>query len=224
MLYHIYSSFLAGLDMLQAITHAVDEWKAHIIVMPFAFPHRNGDIAVAVDYADSRKVLLFAAASNQSDLNLGFSAYLPEVICVYSNKITTIPSAFCKLGKEGKNNFSTIGEEVEGAWPLHLNDGKETKRETGTSCSTPVAAGVAAIVLEYTTQKGGSPVTRAKELKKKSSMEAVLFRCMTEGSTTGVYNLLEPWKLLSTHDGKKPKTLNMITSSISQQIKELSPD
>ncbi|OCK75951.1 subtilisin-like protein, partial [Lepidopterella palustris CBS 459.81] len=138
-----------GRLVAEAIIHAVDKWKVHIIVMPFAFPHRNQDIADAVDHAHSKKVLLFSAASNKSDLGLGFPAYLPEVICIYSNKASTIPSTFCKLGKERRNNFSTIGEEVEGAWPLHLNNGKETKRETGTSCSTPIAAGVAALILEY---------------------------------------------------------------------------
>jgi subtilisin family serine protease len=224
MLYIIYSSFSTGLNMLQAIMRAVNDWKAHIIVMPFAFPHRNEDIADAVDHADSHKVLLFAAASNRNDLKLGFPACLPEVICIYSNKTSTIPSTFCRLGKERKNNFSTIGDEVEGAWPLHLNDGKETKRETGTSCSTPIAAGVAALILEYATQNGRHRVTRAKELKKKLFMEKVLFKCMTEGSTAGVYNLIEPWKLLSNYDGKQAKTLPMISNSISERIKELSSD
>lgn len=212
------------LNVLQAIMHAVDEWKANIIVMPFAFPHRNEDIADAVDYASSRKVLLFAAASNKSDFRLGFPASLPEVICVYSNKTSIVQSTFCKLGREQNNNFSTIGEDVEGAWPLRLNNGKETRRETGTSCSTPIAAGVAALVLEYATQKGRHNVGRAKELKKKQFMEKVLFDCMTEASTTGVYNLIEPWKLFSNYDGNQPRPLQMISNSITALIKELSPD
>lgn len=210
--------------MLQAIMYAVDEWKANIVVMPFAFPHRNDDVADAVDHASSRRVLLFAAASNESDSKLGFPACLPEVICVYSNKNATIPSTFCRLGKQGDNNFCTIGEEVEGAWPLHLNNGKESKRETGTSCSTPIAAGVAALILEYATQKGRHNVERAKELKKKQFMEKVLFSCMTERSNTGVYNLIEPWKLLSNYDGKQPRPLQTISNHILALIKELSPD
>lgn len=210
--------------MLQAIMHAVDKWKANIIVMPFAFPHRNEDIADAVDHASSQKVLLFAAASNNSDTELGFPACLPEVICVYSNKNWTVQSKFCKLGKEKNYNFSIIGEDVEGAWPLCLNNGKETRRQTGTSCSTAIAAGVAALILEYATHKGRYTVGRAKELKKKEFMEKVLFDCMTEGSTSGAYNLIKPWKLFTNYDGKQPRTLQMISDRITAVITGLSRD
>ena len=191
--------------------------------MPFAFPQRNDDIEDAIDTYHS-KVLLFAAASNQSEKKLGFPACLPEVTCIYSNQTPTIQSAFCKLGREGKYNFSTIGEEVDGAWPSESADEKRTKRETGTSCSTAIAAGVAALILEFSTQTGRGRVDRAKKLKKKSVMEKVLFECMTERSTTGVYNLIEPWKLLSGFDGKQPKPLLSIANTISDQINEVSPN
>lgn len=201
--------------------HAVDKWNANIIVMPFAFPYRNGDIAKASYYASS-KALLFAAVSNDSDFK-GFPASLPHVICVYSNKTSTMPST-CREGEENNHNFSIIGEEVEGAWPLDLNKGKETKRETGTSCSTPIAAGVAALILEYATQEGKHKVLRAEELKQKIFMEGVLFNKMTGGKTTGVYNLIEPWKLLSNYDGNQPKPLSVISNNIREVIKGISPD
>lgn len=184
--------------------------------MPFAFPNRNDEIAEAID-DHSNKILFFAAASNNNNPEVGFPARLPEVICIYSNKTHTERSTFCRRGKEGETDFSTIGEDVEGAWPLHLNDGKTTKREDGTSCSTPIAAGVAALILEYATQKGRYPVKRARDLKKKFFMERILFQCMTERSTTGVYNLIEPWKPLSTHDGSQARMLPMITNFFLQR-------
>lgn len=210
--------------MLQAIKCAVDTWKADIIVMPFAFSNRIPKITEAIDHAASQKVLLFAAASNKNDSEIGFPAWLPEVICVYSNQTSTIPSSFCRLGKEAKNNFSTIGEEVEGAWPLHLNHGKETKRENGTSCSATIVAGVAALILEYATHKGRHNISRAKELKKKIFMEKVLFDHMTARSSTGVYNLIEPWKLLRNYDGKQAIPLPTISNDIKTLIEELSPN
>jgi hypothetical protein len=191
----------------------------NIIAMPFAFPEDNNQVADAIDHAHSRNVLLFAAASNKSDLKLGFPACLPEVTCIYSNKSASVSSSFCRLGREKECNFSVIGEDVEGAWPLQLNNGKPIRRESGTSCSTPIVAGVAALILEYATQKYRYPVKLARELRKKGYMEKVMLSCMTDGSTVGVYNMIEPWKLLSTHDGTEPRSLLSITNAIEDQIK-----
>lgn len=190
--------------------------------MPFAFPYRNDAIEEAIDDYHN-KALLFAAASNKTDENLGFPACLPEVFCIYSNKTRTTQSKFCKLGKEGMCNFSTIGEDVQGAWPIALTNGEAELRQTGTSCSTPIAAGVAALVLQFARQSGRGSVARALKLKKKSVMERVLFECMTEKQKSGVYNLIEPWKLLSGLDGREKRTLPIIASMISEQIKAVYP-
>ncbi|KAL7916498.1 hypothetical protein GGI35DRAFT_466092 [Trichoderma velutinum] len=209
-----------GKLIAKAIKYAVKEWEVDIIVMPFAFPHSNEDIEDAIDDYHN-KVLLFAAASNKTDEKLGFPACLPEVFCIYSNKTRTIQSQFCKLGKQGKYNFSTIGEDVKGAWPTGLTDGEAELRQSGTSCSTPIAAGAAALVLQFARQSGRGAVSRAKKLKNKSVMEKVLFECMTEKQKSGVYNLIEPWKLLSGLDGKEKRTLPSIASMISERINEV---
>jgi hypothetical protein len=201
----------------------VDKWKVDIIVMPFAFPYSDGAIEDAiVEYHN--KVLFFAAASNKTDEKLGFPASLSEVFCIYSNKTRTIQSTFCKLGREGECNFSTIGEDVHGAWPAELTDGETNLRQTGTSCSTPIAAGAAALVLQFARQNGRGAVPRAKRLMIKQVMETVLFECMTEKQKCGVYNLIEPWKLLSGLDGKEKRTLLSIGSIISEQIKVKYPN
>ncbi|KAL7964446.1 hypothetical protein HDV63DRAFT_271226 [Trichoderma sp. SZMC 28014] len=211
-----------GKLIADAIKYAVNVWKVDIIVMPFAFPYRNDAIEEAIDDYHN-KALLFAAASNKTDENLGFPACLPEVFCIYSNKTRTTQSKFCKLGKEGMCNFSTIGEDVQGAWPIALTNGEAELRQTGTSCSTPIAAGVAALVLQFARQSGRGSVARALKLKKKSVMERVLFECMTEKQKSGVYNLIEPWKLLSGLDGREKRTLPIIASMISEQIKAVYP-
>ncbi|PNP52402.1 hypothetical protein THARTR1_07006 [Trichoderma harzianum] len=69
--------------------------------MPFAFPHSNEDIKDAIDDSHD-KVLLFAAASNKADEQLGFPACLPKVFCIYSNKTRTIQSR-CDSGEETKD-------------------------------------------------------------------------------------------------------------------------
>ncbi|KAK2593621.1 hypothetical protein QQS21_008669 [Conoideocrella luteorostrata] len=212
-----------GKLIADAIKYAVDKWKVDIIVMPFAFPYRNEEIEEAIDNYHN-KVLLFAAASNKTDEKLGFPACLPEVFCIYSNKTRTIQSRFCKLGKQGKYNFSTIGENVQGAWPTGLADREAVLRQTGTSCSTPIAAGVAALVLQFARQSGKGAVTRARKLKNKRVMENILFECMTEKQESGVYNLIEPWKLLSGLDGQEKLTLPSIANRISERITAIYPN
>jgi hypothetical protein len=201
----------------------VDNWKVDIIVMPFAFPHRNDEIEDVIDNYHT-KALLFAAASNKTDEKLGFPACLPDVFCIYSNQTRTIQSKFCKRGKQGKYNFSTIGEDVHGAWPTGLSDGTAELRQTGTSCSTPIAAGVAALVLQFARQSGRGAVARANKLKNKRVMEKVLFECMTEKQESGVYNLIEPWKLLSGFDGQEKRTLPSMASMISERINAVYPN
>lgn len=185
--------------------------------MPFAFRDVSEDVDIAIDDY-SNKVLFFAAASNECDQSLGFPASHSKVFCIYSNKNHKDPSGFCKHGQENKFNFSTIGEKVNAAWPSGLPDEKRMERQTGTSCSTPIAAGVAALILEFATQPGNFSVRRAYKLKMKDVMEKVLFECMTERHTTGVYNLIKPWKLLGIFDEGKMRTFRQVKDAIEAQI------
>lgn len=203
----------------------MNEWKAQIIVMPFAFPHTIEEIDDAIDEHHSR-ALLFAATSNKNDEETGFPARHADVIGVYSNRTPSVQSEFCKPGKEHERNFSAIGEDVNGSWPQGLEgeDASRTGRErrSGTSCSTPIAAGVAALVLEFASLEGRVEVSRPAKLKKKKVMEKVLFDCMTDKHTSGTYNLLQPWKLFSPYNGRnsKPKTLQSVADTVSTSIME----
>ena len=50
------------------------------------------------------------------------------------------------------DNFSVSGDAVRSTWPAHLKQGTN-QRKSETSIATPIAAGIAALVLEFATQK-----------------------------------------------------------------------
>ena len=50
------------------------------------------------------------------------------------------------------DNFSVSGDAVRSTWPAHLKQGTN-QRKSETSIATPIAAGIAALVLECATQK-----------------------------------------------------------------------
>lgn len=106
------------------------------------------------------------------------------------------------------------GEKIKGAWPAKLSDnetiysriGKTTyKLQSGTSCATPIAAAVAAGVLEFAWQPRESPVRRVKRLKHHSGMSQVFLRHMIDNFKVGdnSYHYVKPWKLISTYRKKE---------------------
>jgi hypothetical protein len=69
-------------------------------------------------------------------------------------------------------NFLTLGEAVESAWPRALSEMPWTKRKSGTSFATPIAAGIAAFLLMYAWQ--ALPEEAASKLKEHDKMRDCL--------------------------------------------------
>lgn len=107
----------------------------------------------ALEDANSKNVLLFAAASNSgANQKRTFPARHDYVICVHSTAADGVPSRF-NPPRGYSNNFATIGEAVESSWPTHLCD-KELNEtciawKSGTSFATPIAVGIATFLLQY---------------------------------------------------------------------------
>lgn len=118
--------------------------------------HKGLDIAMRHAYLH-HKIILAAAANNGTMDSIMFPANLPTVICIHAADGAGKPSAGNPPTRPGKD-FSILGEAVESAWccgPMGAitdEQAARTKRKSGTSVATPIAAGVVALILELAYQ------------------------------------------------------------------------
>lgn len=124
---------------------------------------------------------------------------MKEVICIRSNDWLGVRSPFSPQGNRKSENLSVIGECLNAAYPVTLNTGQPTKRMSGTSCSTPIAAGIGALILEYSRFVNTNPVPlgddAVKQLKTCEGMTKVMYECMTSKHHDLNYNEIRPWLL-----------------------------
>ncbi|KAF4627633.1 hypothetical protein G7Y89_g10518 [Cudoniella acicularis] len=184
----------------EAIEWAANDCDVDIITMSFGFPRRIDSIQNAIQAAHGKNKIMFAAASNNGGNHL--IAYpanqLSRVITINSTDGLGNGSGFNPTPHPESANFATLGEAVESSWPAHLLVGC-TQRKLGTSFATPIAAGIAAVILEYTMQK--LPVekyTEASRLHSCEGMKAIL-KLMSEERKG--YRYIKPWKFLSWENG-----------------------
>ena len=149
--------------------------------MSFGFPNKlvegYKELEEAIRKAYDSDVLLFAAASNSgANLDRAYPARHQEVICIHSTDANGNRSKFSPTAITNDDNFATVGEAVESAWPEHLSDPKTTDTcvayKSGTSFATPIAAGIAAFLLQYSRLHLSGK--QAEMLRRSSGMKAVL--------------------------------------------------
>ncbi|KAJ0120502.1 Subtilisin-like protein [Diaporthe amygdali] len=192
----------------KAIEWAVQEKKAHIISMSFGFPNVDQSlepIRRAILKAHAQDVLFFAATGNKGKGHpISFPACMDEVISVGSTDGNNQTSDFVPSLGPGKR-LCTIGEAINAAW---IGKGRRSHgtmvRKAGTSYATPVAAGVAAMVMDFVCSeqhrrtRGGSATERYEYqmLKTKRGMLAVLAHMMERDERDAIERLT-PWKLFN---------------------------
>lgn len=206
------------IDTLQAIRYAVDEWQVDIIVMSFGFEEEQdsdieeNSILKAIRYAYQSGVSLFAAASNDGNNrpdHVCWPARALEVICVHSGTGTGQPSTFTP-GPHDNQRIMVLGEWISSAWPAHLKSPGNTKYMSGTSCATPIAAGIAAIVLDYA-RRTLSP-ENWKKLRRVDGMQRMFERM--RDPRVDKYWWIRPWDFF-----QKDNTWEWIDNEINKAIK-----
>ncbi|PVH96496.1 subtilisin-like protein, partial [Periconia macrospinosa] len=144
--------------------HYAIEQEVQIISLSLGFPNEHESIKQELEDARRKKIIVFAATSNSgANQRISWPARDEAVFGVHAsdhlgNTAVFGPSPTERLGN--KSVFKTIGCNVLSAWPrgisvengapgIDTGDNGLQRRSSGTSTATPVAAGIAALVIEF---------------------------------------------------------------------------
>lgn len=177
----------------KAIRYAVDEWKVDIINMSFGIDKLDDDLESAILHARNKDVLMFAATTNYGLTNL-----VDIMVPASEDGVFAVEAA------DGLGHIAGYHAAVEAqvdkprltAPGLEIASPLSDELEEGSSFAVPIAAGAAALVLEFASQHplNKSPEVRAK-LKKHKTMMHVL-RHMVKKQTSEKFLFVRPWDLL----------------------------
>ncbi|MCS7018360.1 MAG: S8 family peptidase [Cytophagales bacterium] len=144
-------------DVANAIRYAVDN-GAQIINMSFGKQYTTDKAAVdaAIQYAESRGVLLIHAAGNEA-MDTDKVNFYPQRQYNNGKKANNwldVGALSWKNGEEAVANFSNYGKNTvdffaPGVDIFSTVPNQKYKEQSGTSMAAPVATGVAALVLSY---------------------------------------------------------------------------
>lgn len=127
-------------DVIRAIYYAVAN-GADVMNMSFDFPSYSGELASAIKYANSKGVISVASAGNDGERATVYPAALPGVIDVASTSNNDVQSTFTNYGAPPVW-IAAPGEGVVTTYPWGTY-----AAVWGTSFSTPLTAGSAAVML-----------------------------------------------------------------------------
>jgi thermitase len=132
-------------SLAQGIYWAVDH-DADVICLSLGSHLYNESVADSIDYANSRNVIVVAAAGDYSEKDLLFPASMSNVIAVASEDKDGDLCDFSSYS-ENKSTFLIPGEDVV---TLSIDEDGNTviKRSHGTSVSCAIMAGIIALGLE----------------------------------------------------------------------------
>lgn len=155
--------------------------------MAFGFGDRDENLFEAISHAAYKEVLMFAAASNDGKNRpdgVAWPASESRVICVHSGDGLGNPSSFTPRAQDGMR-IMVLGECVRSAWPLELQSPDGFKHMSGTSCAASIAAGIAAVILDYA--RGFLSQEEWKRLRRVDSMRRMFGNLKCPHSTDGYW-------------------------------------
>jgi subtilisin family serine protease len=181
--------------VLSALEQAMKD-KVDVINMSFWWLYDDEEVERALRTAQDAGILLFASVSNfgaTSDRSIFYPASSPHVIAIDAADGLGDPASFNSptLSGDIKARFTAPGLGVPGVIQ---------PRRNGTSFASPIAAGIAALVLEFANQYplAGDPAINF--LRKREGMELILKKMQVQ-KTSDSFMFLKPWELLVDNGG-----------------------
>ncbi|KAF2022957.1 subtilisin-like protein [Setomelanomma holmii] len=179
-----------------------------IINMSFRWDHEFGDghdqLCTALRKCSEIDVLVFAATSNgdlESESGMAYPARDDRVIAVdaASSRGEWLPFNPSRDNEFKTHRFTALGGGFRCDYPPQLGTKEGWTRMDGTSAATPIAAGIAALVLEFARQPPLSYASKVAELlKRPEAMREVLAGVVAVKHTkNGEYRHLVPTKLFN---------------------------
>jgi subtilisin family serine protease len=196
------SENVIGIDPVATVSAI--EWaikkEVDIINMSFGWRFDQQAVHEAIEDALKAKILLFAATSNYGlrfPSGIAFPARDLNVIGVDSADGIGASSKFNpqNVSVHGPR-FSAPGEDIPSVFPRLVDGHDEVYRLSGTSFASPIAAGIAGLILEFARQPPLSLEPRIHDLlKTPQAMKRVLLGFSTKLEGSGPFNFLQPWYL-----------------------------
>jgi subtilisin family serine protease len=149
-------------DIIHAIYYAADH-GANVISMSFSMAQSSPGLQAAIQYALSKNVITIASSGNDGSKTLVYPASYNGVQGIGSSTNTDLRSTFSNYGS-GVVTFAAPGEGVTTTYP-----GGNYAAGWGTSFSTPMVAGAAALVLQARPASKPGDITNALSKTKQIS-------------------------------------------------------
>lgn len=189
------------------------EKRVHIISLSLGFSrllNRVAPIRKAIWDAYVADVLIFAAAHNDGNLHpVGFPAGMDEVICVGSTDGHGNRSVFTTDTLPVDRSVCLVGEGLLCSWP-RSNMGQV---KSGNSYAAPIAAGLAAVLLDLMWPRTDDEASVFNKLRTKRGMLRAMD--MLRRRKGDIYCMLTPWVML------KQRTRDHLRSSITIGLDEI---
>jgi hypothetical protein len=199
--HHISGSVL--LTGLQAIAWAVQEWEVDIISLSFGYAEEFITISRAIRTAVNDRddsILVFAAASNfGANEKEMFPASHESVISIRgTNPEGTFEDFNPARNPDEARVYGTLGFDVPSAG---LSAQADEIYKSGTSVATPIAAGMAAMLLGYVNGKSNKSTFQhvKRKLQTRRGMLA-MFKSMAMPTMHEGYFYVAPWSFAGISD------------------------
>src|SRR3954468_1828091 len=188
--------------------------------MSFGLEDDDEEVQKAILKAYESGIIMFAAASNNGgNEGVKYPAKQDEVICVYATDGMGKPYGKNPSPLSGEtHHFATVGIAVKSSWPRELHEDKTMcpeKRQSGTSFATPIAAGVAACVLDFA-RMNELDESMYKKLRSRQMMKQVFVSQLT--TPMSGLNYINPWKLF---DKSTESILALLKDCVEPRLPEI---